>query len=132
MSDTRIDAAREEADRRASRRIAAGEACGIVSTRVRAGDEVTLVNISTGGALIETMQRLLPGAPIELQVTTAALRTAVRGRVLRSAVARLHAAQVCYRGAVRFDRPQAWPDAVGEPDVHPRFTSREGPTPHVL
>lgn len=85
---------------------------GIVSTRVRPGHHATLIDVSAGGALIETNLRLLPGAAVELQVETGTTRTSVRGRVLRSTVIRVRPSWVCYRGAIGFDTHLSW--FVGE------------------
>lgn len=93
-------------DRRHSRRTGVGEH-GIVSARVRPGHLVVVIDISAGGVLIEVSQRLLPGSAVDLQLNTAHRRTALRGRVLRCAVTRLHPASVSYRAAIVFDRP--WP-----------------------
>src|SRR3954468_13596890 len=81
---------------------------GIVSTRVRPGHHATLIDVSAGGALIETNHRLLPGAAVELQVETGTARASVRGRVLRSTVIGVQPAWVCYRGAIGFDTHLPW------------------------
>ncbi len=67
-----------------------------------------MIDVSGGGALIEANHRLLPGAWIELQLATPERRVAIRGRVLRCAVARLRSDKVWYRGAVAFDRNLPW------------------------
>lgn len=106
-------------DRRSSGRQQTADQHGIVCARVRPGHEVTVLDLSSGGALIEAGHRLLPGTRIELQLGGADYRLAVRGRVLRCAVSSLHPARITYRGAVAFDRefllrvhPQA-PGAAG-------------------
>jgi len=98
----------QKAERRRTYRRQRPEEHGIVSTRVRPGHEATLVDVSAGGALIETSLRLLPGAAVELQVDTGTTRASVRGRVLRSAVVRVRASSVCYRGAIGFDTHLPW------------------------
>jgi len=80
----------------------------IISTRIRPGHPANIVDVSAGGALIETMFRLLPGTSVELHVETSTRHTRVRGEVLRSAVTKLRADGVCYRGAIRFDRHLPW------------------------
>ena len=57
-------------DRRGTRRIETLEEHGIVSACVRPGHRARLIDVSAGGALIETTHRLLPGASVELQVET--------------------------------------------------------------
>ena len=95
-------------DRRITPRHHGAETHGIVSARVRPGHRATLVDVSAGGALIETAYRLLPGTSVELHVETAQHRTCIRGRVLRCAVAEVCSTLICYRGAIRFDGGLPW------------------------
>ena len=106
-------------DRRRTRRHNRVEDHGIVSARVRPGREASVVDVSAGGALVETQHRLLPGTAVELYLETPQQRATVRGRVLRCAVARLRSSSVCYRGAISFDRHLPWfvADGAGY-DVH--------------
>jgi hypothetical protein len=96
------------ADRRQAPRHAALHGHGIVSATVRPGHEVLLIDVSAGGALLETGRRLLPGSSIELHLATRERRTLVRGSVLRCAVARLSRNAVCYRGAIGFEGNLPW------------------------
>jgi hypothetical protein len=80
----------------------------IVNARVRPGRQVAVVDISSGGALIETSHRLLPGTSVELHVEQLERSVTVRGRVLRCAVARVQATSLSYRGAIAFDRHLPW------------------------
>ncbi len=93
--------------RQALRRVRIDEH-GIVLARVRPGYDVTLIDVSSGGALVEGTHRLLPGAAVELHLETPHRRTAIRGRILRCTVWRLRSASVCYRGAIGFDRLLPW------------------------
>jgi hypothetical protein len=95
-------------DRRDARRMEALEEHGIVSASVRPGHRARLIDVSAGGALIETSHRLLPGTLVELQVEKDTSRMSVPGRVLRCAVVRLRPTWVCYRGAIAFDRHLPW------------------------
>jgi len=95
-------------DRRGMRRLDAREDHGIVSACVRPGSRARLIDVSAGGALIETSHRLLPGTSIELCVETGTDRASIRGQVLRCAVVRVRPTWVCYRGAIRFDRHLPW------------------------
>jgi len=97
----------EWADRRRARRRPGEEHRG-VSARIRPGHAVRLVDVSTGGALIETARRLLPGACIELQIDTDRRRATLRSTVVRCGVIRLAANAVCYQAALAFDRPLLW------------------------
>jgi hypothetical protein len=109
-------------DRRGARRLDAFDQHQIVSACVRPGHRVRLIDVSSGGALIETNHRLLPGTSVELQVETGTARASVRGQVLRCGVVRLRPTWVCYRGAIVFDRHLPW--FVDE--------RREASTPQVI
>jgi PilZ domain-containing protein len=95
-------------DRRQTRRHLHADEHGIVSTKVRPGHRAKLIDVSAGGALIETSHRLLPGTSVELHVETRSDRTNVRGRVLRCAIVMVRPSWVCYRGAIGFDRHLPW------------------------
>ena len=95
-------------DRRQTRRHLDTDEHGVVSTRVRPGHRAKLIDISAGGALVETAHRLLPGTSVELHVETRSHRTNVRGRVLRCAIVLVRPSWVCYRGAIGFDRHLPW------------------------
>jgi hypothetical protein len=97
----------EEERRRTARRSDAGDH-GIITARVRPGHQATVIDVSAGGALIETEHRLLPGTSVELQMETTSCRASVRGRVLRCAVSMLQPASVRYRGAIGFERQLSW------------------------
>ena len=122
-------------DRRVARRRRQFEEHGIVAARVRPGHDVSLIDVSAGGALIESDRRLLPGTSIELQLETPGQRAALRGRVLRCAVARVHSTSICYRGAISFDRHLPWFSeeeragySIPAADPRPSTTDRAAPT----
>ena len=112
---------------------------GIVLARVRPGHEVTVLDVSSGGALVETRHRMLPGVVVELHLETTERRTSIRGRVLRCAVSRLRSSSVSYRGAIGFDRHLPWfadDEAVGyavpTPDRRPGAHGRAETTPLIV
>ena len=72
--------------------------------RLRAGRELTVVDVSSGGALVEGPARLLPGTHVDVHIVTADGRTLVRSRVVRAYVHYLDAEIVRYRGAIAFER----------------------------
>ena len=98
----------ESPDRRGARRLEAFEEHRIVSACVRPGHRARVIDVSAGGALIETNHRMLPGTFVELQVETGTNRANLRGQVLRCVVVRLRPTWVCYRGAIAFDRHLPW------------------------
>ena len=95
-------------ERRRGRRHEGAVGHGIQSMQVRPGRHAMLINISAGGALIETGHRLLPGWNVDLVLDRSQYRATVRGRVLRCTVVRLRSASICYRGAIGFDRSLPW------------------------
>jgi hypothetical protein len=95
-------------DRRRSRRLDAIEDHRIVTASVRPGERARVIDVSAGGALIETSQRLRPGTPMELQLERRTDRITVRGQVLRCVVVRLRPTWVCYRAAIAFERDLPW------------------------
>ena len=127
---------RAMSDRRLTRRHAGSDEHGILSTRVRPGHRAKLIDVSAGGALIETTHRLLPGTSIELHVETRSHRTNVRGRVLRCAIVLVRPSWVCYRGAIGFDRHLPWlldeSDGARDGSVRSGVPARAAATPEVI
>jgi hypothetical protein len=95
-------------EQRRAPRLGGTDPHGVVRVRVRPGHEAVLVDISHGGAAIETAYRLLPGTSVELQIETGCGRTSVRGLVVRCAVVNVEATRVTYGGAICFDTPITW------------------------
>jgi hypothetical protein len=67
---------------------------------LRPGQEIVVLNLSRGGALVESPTRLVPGTRTELQLF-GDLRRSVRGRVERCRVSCLEPLR--YEGAIVFD-----------------------------
>jgi len=72
--------------------------------RLRAGRELTVVNLSASGALVEGTTRLLPGTHVDVHVVTRHGRVLVRSRIVRAYVWGVQADMVRYRGALAFER----------------------------
>ena len=77
--------------------------------RFKAGLNAAVVDLSAGGILVETRQRLHPGSKIELRFFDQHRAATIRGEVLRSTVSKLMSASIWYRGAIRFEHPLVWP-----------------------
>jgi hypothetical protein len=77
----------------------------IVSARVRPGHWAAIVNVSDGGALVETARGLRPGTTVDLQFGTPERQTFVRGRVVRCTVTELRSSSVLYHAAIAFEYP---------------------------
>lgn len=90
-------------ERRRLERRAPGEGESVSRVRLRTGRELSVVDVSDGGALVEGA-RLLPGTHLDVHVITRDGRVLVRSRVVRAYVAELQSNAVRYRGALAFDR----------------------------
>lgn len=88
-------------ERRSERRHAGGGGHWHSRALLRPGQPVTLINICSHAALVESAVRLRPGAATEMQLTGAAARTRIRGRLDRCYVARID--PLCYRGVLLFE-----------------------------
>jgi hypothetical protein len=100
--------------RRAPRRIPQGDE-PLSRARLRTGRELAIINVSSAGALVEGLTRLLPGTRAEVHLVTRHGRVLVRTRVVRSFVWRLDADAVCYRTALAFDAAVDIDPALSEP-----------------
>jgi hypothetical protein len=68
---------------------------------LRPGQPVTLVNISSHAALVESDSRLRPGAHTEMQLAGAHVRASIKARLDRCYVVALE--PIRYRGLVIFE-----------------------------
>jgi PilZ domain-containing protein len=91
-------------ERRASPRVPALTIEGMERARLRPGRTAQIVDVSSGGALIETDWRLLPGMRVELQVGEPIPLFRVTGRIIRCHVALLDRERIRYRGALMFEQ----------------------------
>jgi hypothetical protein len=73
--------------------------------RLRTGREMVVVDISSAGALVEGITRLLPGTHADVHIVTRHGRVLVRARVVRAMVCHLEADVIRYRAALAFDTP---------------------------
>ena len=90
-------------ERRASPRVLGLAMEGTERARLRPGRTAHIVDLSAGGALIETDWRLLPGMRVEMQVGEPLPLFRVAGRILRCHVALLDRGRIRYRGALVFE-----------------------------
>ena len=91
-------------ERRATPRLCRFGTSGLERARLRPGRTAQIVDLSAGGALIETDWRLFPGMRVELQLGEPPVFFNVTGRVLRCHVALLDRERIRYRGALAFDQ----------------------------
>ncbi len=89
--------------RRADRRVPAHDE-PLSQVRLRAGRELTVLNVSDLGLLAEGTMRLLPGTHVEMHLVTREGRILIRTRIVRAFVCHVSATSTRYRGAFAFDR----------------------------
>jgi len=96
--------------------------------RLRAGRELTVIDVSDVGLLAEGEMRLLPGTHVDVHLVTCDGRLLIRSRVVRAFVCNLGPHQIRYRGALSFDRRVQTGLVVGYsmPDAASGPTEREG------
>jgi hypothetical protein len=88
------------------------------SVRLRTGRELSVVDISDAGALVEGTTRVLPGTHVEVHVVTREGRILVRSRVTRVSVFAMTADTLRYRAALAFEqRVNATPSRVAATHV---------------
>ena len=104
------------ADRRRHLRVD-DERVRAVCGRIRPGHDARVMNLSEGGALIETERRLVPGGVADLQLESGELRHTTRVRVVRSYVSRVRPDAMLFRTAVTFERTVPWLSTVPNLEV---------------
>ena len=92
------------ADRRSSPRLSPQQTSYSPSAILRPGQDVTLVNLSTGGALVRSSGRMTPGVRAELQLVGPS-RAIVSGRIDRCSVINVNPLK--FEAAIVFDAPFA-------------------------
>ena len=103
------DASRHaDRDRRTYERLVAHELEWLKSARLRSGAPLSLIDLSSGGALFETSTPLGPGSTATLTLTGEGIVETATFRLLRCEVASLKGGLV-FRGACVFDRVLALP-----------------------
>lgn len=100
-------------DRRAFTRLSPLDLREPLTARLKYGETITLVDVSAGGALFETSNRLRPEADLVLELTGSLNETPTQvvSRILRCEVVGLRGG-VIYRGACVFKRPLTHPALV--------------------
>ena len=91
-------------ERRAWPRLDTATRLEMARGKLRPGRPAHIVDVSAGGALIETDWRLLPGTQVEFQLGEPVALCHVRARILRCHVARLDRERIRYRGALAFEK----------------------------
>jgi Family of unknown function (DUF6982)/PilZ domain len=100
----------DASDRRAFSRLTPAELQSRLTARHKYGDAVTLVDLSAGGALLETSRPVRPDTDLALEILDAQTQniSQVVSRVLRARVATVNGG-ITYRAACAFKRPLSHP-----------------------
>ena len=93
----------DPADRRLHPRLTLSDLEWLNSVRLKYGPIVSVIDLSSGGAQIETTSRLHPGAVVVVQISGTEGEVAVPSTVMRSHVSRV-APYTMYRSALSFKR----------------------------
>ena len=101
----RAAAAENAADRRAHARLAASQLEWLRQVRLKSGPAVTLVDLSRGGALIDSRVQMRPGSTITLELSAHDASLALSSQVLRCQLTQIGSGSAIYRGACRFSDP---------------------------
>ncbi len=110
--------ARSSRERRASPRRTQAECGWLIAARLRPGRDVQVLDLSSGGALVEGDARLMPGSAVVLHLLGIESDHTIRGKVLRCCVSALdESAGVRYQAALGFDRHFRVPDPPEAPRV---------------
>jgi hypothetical protein len=101
------------AERRAHRRLTVSELSWLSHARIKYGPDVSLIDLSVGGAQIETTSNPpQPGSTVVIELAAGERTWPVPARVLRCHIASL-APHATYRGAVAFKRPFDFEEIAG-------------------
>jgi hypothetical protein len=101
----------EPANRRRSQRLSAGDVQWLQGARLKYGPKVRIIDISSGGMLVETETPLRPGAKMVFELSGADGPVLVPCRVLRSAPAN-DGGGAAFRSACAFIRPLTIPEVA--------------------
>jgi hypothetical protein len=105
-------------ERRSAPRRSTFGSSGIDRARLRPGRTADVLDLSSGGALVETDWRMLPGTRVEMQFGESTTGYRVAGRILRCHVAHLDRERIRYRGALRFDAALPFGEVATPPGEH--------------
>jgi hypothetical protein len=98
---------KDDGDRRRASRVTPEQTPWHSVAILRPGQEVHVINVCRGGALIGSASRMKPGTRTELQLSGIA-RYSIPGRIERCTVTCLD--PIRYEGAIVFERELAWRD----------------------
>jgi len=101
-TERELDVEKARHDRRAHRRQRAQELRWIRQARIGGGHAVAIVDLSSGGALIDSPIPLRPDSMLTLEIDGRGFNKAIQFRVVRCQIGALQPGQTIYRGACEF------------------------------
>ncbi len=128
-----LDAATARHDRRADRRQRAHELRWIRKARLTGRHAVSIVDLSAGGALVDSPIPLRPDSTLTLEIDGRGFNKTIQFRVVRCQIGALQPGQTIYRGACEFttriELPAQQPTGAGV--LYPaRFSSLDVAVPN--
>jgi hypothetical protein len=114
-------------ERRVHRRVPADQLP--VTAAFAPGPDVRLIDLSRGGARFECERRLLPGSSVALRLVTPDGAVVVRGRVVRSRIAKIDQTGLVYEVAAAFN--ETLTVLADEPAQEPVPAEAPGPAVEV-
>ena len=124
MADEIDDPVRLDSNRRVYERIKASDLQWLRSARIKYGADLTVLDLSAGGMLLETETRLSPHSNVVVELNGSTSPILIPSRVLRCRAASLGEI-LTYHGAFAFKRPLTIPELTSrrariQPEQSPR------------
>ncbi len=94
-------------ERRIYTRLSGDELQGLRLLRLKGGPELQILDLSRGGALLESRVQMRPGAAVTFELKTSGNLIEIPSEVLRCQLARFDRGSTLYRGACMFTEPVA-------------------------
>ncbi len=124
----RAEAQKMAEDRRAHRRLPGKTLDWLSAARVKYGPDVTIVDLSRGGALLQSDRPLAPGSRQALEIVGPDRSIVVPFGVLRSRLTALDSRGTTYRAACSFGKPLDLPE-LAQADLQPEDAVSAAPAP---
>jgi len=122
VDGAKAEAEKVSADRRNHRRVPGSSLDWLSAARVKYGPEVSIIDLSRGGVLLQSDRPLNPGSKQALEIVGTEKSIVVPFGVLRSKITALSSKGPIYRAACAFTRPLELPElaaAAAQPATMP-------------
>jgi hypothetical protein len=112
VDGAKAEAQKVSADRRSHRRVPGSKLDWLTVARVKYGPEVSVIDLSRGGVLLQSDRPLAPGSKQALEIVGTEKSVVVPFGVLRSKLTAIQAKGPVYRAACAFNRPLEIPELI--------------------